>query len=165
VAARLPARLLTFMRRDGMGGGGEEADAATTPQQDADASHVGPSPGDSAPADPGPGVPAAAGTGASAPVPTATTAPTAPTASGASVEAVEAVEAADAVASPETDAFGPVVDHGELPAVFQDMSFDGDVLHLDTPTSNEAWAPPDPGPVALPDRPASPEPEPEGSPE
>jgi hypothetical protein len=163
VAARLPARLLTLMRRDGMGGGGrEEADAATTPHQDADASHVGLSPGDSAPADPGPGVPAAADAGASAPAPTATTAPTA---SAASAAFVASVELAEAVASPETDAFGPVVDHGELPAVFQGMSFDGDVLHLDTPVSNGAWAPPDPGPPALPDRPASPEHKPEDSPE
>jgi hypothetical protein len=45
------------------------------------------------------------------------------------------------------------------------MSFDGDVLHLDTPVSNGAWAPPDSGPPALPDRPASPEHEPEDSPE
>ncbi|HEX3975727.1 MAG TPA: hypothetical protein VHW96_05650 [Solirubrobacteraceae bacterium] len=139
VAARLPARLLTLMRRDGTGAEGAEGeDAATTTAttaRDADPSPVDP-------------LPAASHPGASAP---------ASTASGAADQAPAPAPV------PETDAFGPTVRHGELPAVFQDMSLDGDVLHLGPPMSNGTEATPDAGPPALPDLPAPLEPE--GDPE
>ena len=34
---------------------------------------------------------------------------------------------------PETDAFGPTARDGDLPAVFQNMSLDADVLYLGPP--------------------------------
>ena len=165
VAAGLPARLLTFMRRDGMGGGdtSERGDAsegggaaergamteghATTEGGRADPSPVdrpraasptgGSGPADSGPAAPAP-APAAAGPGASTPAPSGPVASDPP---------------ATAVPVPETDAFGSTVRDGELPAVFQNMSLDADALHLGPPMPNGAEAP-EAGPPPLPAPPA-----------
>jgi hypothetical protein len=54
---------------------------------------------------------------------------------------------------PETDAFGSLVRHGELPEVFQNMSLDAEVLQLDQPLQVDGEAP------ALPVAPALAEPE------
>ena len=162
VAAGLPARLLTFMRRDGMGGadaserghaskGGGAADGrATTEGDGADPSPVDPpraaSPiGGSAPEGSGPAASAPAPTGSGA----STTAPAAPVASD---------PPATAAPVPETDAFGSTVRDGELPAVFQNMSLDADALHLGAPMSNGADAPPDEAlpPLLEPPAPAEP---------
>jgi hypothetical protein len=56
----------------------------------------------------------------------------------------------------QTDAFGSVVRHGELPAVFQNMSLDAEVLQLDQPLQVDGEAPALPVPPA----PAEPEDEP-----
>jgi hypothetical protein len=167
VAARLPARLLTFMRRDGMGGGAAEGgaagdgaagdgaveDGAMRTARDAESSPIdpsgaGPHPGGSPPAHSGPGasLPAPAGPGASGAAP---------------IGPVACDPPATAVPVPETDAFGPTVRHGELPAVFQNMSLDADVLHLGPPSPNGAEATDaDPPPLPMPPvPPASPAPE------
>jgi hypothetical protein len=138
VTARLPARLLAVMRRDGMGGedgANAEKDApgedGATTARDADSPAAEPSP-----ADPHPGAPASA--------------PTGPMASG---------RPPAAPAAPESDAFGSTVRDGELPAVIQNMSLEADVMHLGPPVPDGAEAPPDAGPPPLPDPPALPEPE------
>ena len=162
VAAGLPARVLTFMRRDGMGGGAAEDGASTeggraaeggsaAPAHDPDSSPVDPSraaspTGGSAPEGGGPAgsAPAPTGPGTSPPPPSAPVASDPP---------------ATAVPVPETDAFGSTVRDGELPAVFQNMSLDADALHLGPPMSNGAEAP-EAGPPPLPAPPAPPAPGP-----
>jgi hypothetical protein len=141
VVAGLPARLRTFMGRDGTDGGGDATDAhpttATAPDADAATAtrNSGSPPADGSPGDhqPGPSASAPAGPATSA-------------------------QPAGAVPVPETDAFGSTVRHGELPAVFENMSLDADALHLGPAMPNGDEAPPEAGPPALPDPPPPPEP-------
>ncbi len=121
-----------------------------TTARDADSSLVDPSPAASHP-----GGSAAAHGGPGAPAP----APAGPEASGsAPIAHLASDPPATAVPVPETDAFGPTVRHGELPAVFQNMSLDADVLHLG-PTPPNGDEAPDAGPPPFPAPPAPPEPE------
>jgi len=111
VVARLPARMLALARRDG-GGDGDKGDAGN---------------GDVS------GSPPSAAPTADAPAPQAS-APqaSAPSLSrGAGAAAAGTDPAPVPAPAPEYDAFGPTERHGELPAVFQNMSLDADVLALD----------------------------------
>ncbi len=164
VAAGLPARLLTFMRRDGMGGGdasgrgdASEGGGAAEGGATTEAGGVDPSPVDPPRAASPTGGSAPEGSGPAAPAP-------APAGPGASTPAPSAPVASDppatAVPVPETDAFGSTLRDGELPAVFQNMSLDADALHLGPPMSNGAEAPeagPPPLPAPAPPAPAAPE--------
>ncbi len=115
VAARLPARLLSFMRREtGTDGGGAD-DGGRRPRRTSRRGTREPAPDVEREAPRRRRTPRASATGArrhrdhSWPAEPA------------------------AMPVPETDAFGPTVRHGELPAVLQDMSLDADVLHLGPP--------------------------------
>ena len=134
VAAGLPARLRALTQRAMTGGEGRSQGA----EQGALA---------------GTGEPAAADT----------TPPSPPGATNAKRHAGSTPGGADAATTemplPETDVFGPTARHGDLPAVFQNMSLDADVLQLGPPPVNGADGRPDAGLPTLPDVPASGEPE------
>jgi hypothetical protein len=134
VAAGLPARLRAVTQRDRMDDDAGTDDGARTADGPADTPAAQPdrAPEASAPASGPAPAPATA-----APVPAPAPAP----APGA------------AALIPETDAFGSVVRHGELPEVFQNMSLDAEVLQLDQPLQVDGEAP------ALPVAPALAEPE------
>ncbi len=150
VAARLPARLRTLMRGDGMGGDGARethrsgAQTSGAAAADEEAAEASPSAETSEAAE----TAAAAATGHRGPPP--------PDAHpGAPSPAATADPPPTVAEVPESDAFGPTVRHGELPEVIQSMSLDADVLHLDQPFHNGVEPPPDPGPPGASGPPAS----------
>jgi hypothetical protein len=58
-----------------------------------------------------------------------------------------------AAAVPDTDVFGQHAPEGDLPAVFQNMSLDAEVLHLGPPMANGGSASLDPDPPGAPEAP------------
>jgi hypothetical protein len=128
VVAGLPARLRGFTPRDGMDNGEVAgSDDASASAAEHSEPHHSPRTGDA---------PAGAPSGQADPAPEAS----APASAGWS----HAPAAAAAV--PETDAFGSTVRHGELPEVFQNMSMEAEVLHLDEPFQIDAESPGLPAP-------------------
>ncbi|HEX3688280.1 MAG TPA: hypothetical protein VHV28_01245 [Solirubrobacteraceae bacterium] len=140
VAAGLPGRLRAFMRQDR--NGAEDAPEADAGARVLDA-ESGSGPRGGVAHDDG-----AATTGLGHAAASSADPASASATAGAAPSAAEPMSAA----APETDAFGPTIRYGELPAVFQNMSLDADVLALDQPFA------PDGGGLAAPDPPALPEP-------
>ena len=133
VAASLPARLRAFTRRDGTDGERTTEPAngsAPAGVQAAGVQATGGEPASAADGDASSSPPVAPG-------PSPTEAPDSPP---------------TGIPVPETDAFGPTARDGDLPAVFQNMSLDADVLYLGPPMET-ADGPSDAGPPALPQPP------------